>query len=285
MNKEELSHYGMGYGHSQDYTDLAIEGKETSGTEDGVEYSSRTVGVGRWEEVRIVTDSASKILGKPIGSYATLTVGRMDLLSDEDIVDASDLIARELCSVCDRLKIIPDRILAVGLGNKSLTPDTVGTKSADLIKPTLHIREEDEDTFNLLECSEISVLCPGVTAKTGIESLDVIKGVVRRILPSLVIAIDSIATRSSKRLGRTVQISDVGICPGSGIGSARESISALSLGCPVISIGIPTVIDTRALTGERNIESMLVSPREIDEITDAGARIISGAINQAFGIF
>lgn len=268
-----------------DYTDLAVERRRLDTDIPGVEYKCQRTPLGKLEEIRITSDAGRKAIGKPEGIYITLSYPRMDLLDDVESDDAADEVARVLCRICDEGGIIPERILVVGLGNKNLTPDTVGTKSAEIIKPTLHIRELDEETFESLECSEISVISPGVTARTGLEALEIIKGVTRRIMPDLVIAIDSIATRSPERLGCTVQICDTGICPGSGIGNRRNAISRETVGIPVISLGVPTVIDSRVFSGNESKHGMLVSPREIDEITRGAARIIGGAVNQAFGIF
>ena len=214
----------------------------------------------------------------------------MDLLGEDEISDATEAVSRKLCEVMDNLGAIPDRILVVGLGNRSLTPDSVGPKAAATVKPTMHIKEFDEETFDSLDCSEIAILSPGVPAESGMDSAEVIRGVCRRILPDVIIAIDSIATRSTERLGTTVQISDTGIFPGSGIGNTHSALSEDTLGVPIISVGVPTVIDSRVFAmgndGGRlpDGEAMLVSPKEIDEITDVAARIIGGAINQAFGI-
>ena len=154
----------------------------------------------------------------------------------------------------------------------------------------MHIKEFDEETFRSLDCSEIAVLTPGVTASCGIESTDVVRGVCRQINPDFIIAIDSIATRSVERLGSTVQISDTGLFPGSGVGNCRTAMNEESLGVPVISVGVPTVIDSRLFTKADDCdkkpegEALLVSPKEIDEITDVASKIIGGAVNQAFGI-
>ena len=140
--------------------------------------------------------------------------------------------------------------------------------------------------FDALECSEIAVLCPGVTAESGLEATEVVRGVCRRIMPDVVIAVDAIATRSVERLGSTVQISDTGLFPGSGVGNSRAAMTEDTLGIPIIAVGVPTVIDSRIFGNDVMLdgEAMLVAPKEIDEITTVAARIVGGAINQAFGI-
>lgn len=272
------------------YTDLAVERQRADTAVRGVEYTSSECDGGVWERVRIFSEEGARSIGRPCGNYDTLNTGRMDLLGEDEISDATEAVSRKLCEVMDNLGAIPDRILVVGLGNRSLTPDSVGPKAAAAVKPTMHIKEFDEETFDSLDCSEIAILSPGVPAESGMDSAEVIRGVCRRILPDVIIAVDSIATRSTERLGTTVQISDTGIFPGSGIGNTHSALSEDTLGVPIISVGVPTVIDSRVFAMGNDGgklpdgEAMLVSPKEIDEITDVAARIIGGAINQAFGI-
>ena len=273
--------------YAEFYTDLAIERRRADTKLDGVEYRSSECDGGIWECVRVYSEAGAKSIGRPFGRYDTLNTGRMDLLSEERIDNAVEAVCKKLCELFDRCVISPERILAVGLGNRNLTPDSIGPKAAEKIKPTMQIKEFDEDMFYALECSEIAVLTPGVFSESGLDSAEIVKGVARQILPDAIIAIDAIATRSVERLGSTVQISDTGIFPGSGIGNSRMPLNFESIGVPVISIGVPTVIDSRIFAGvsEKPVgEPMLVAPREIDEITDVAARIIGEAINQAFGI-
>lgn len=269
------------------YTDLAVERRRINAETRGVEYKSAECDGGIWECVRILSDDGARSIGRPRGRYDTLNTGRMDLLGESEIGDATEEIAKKLCETVEASSVIPERLLIVGLGNRELTPDSVGPKAAAIVKPTLHIKEFDRDMFLGLECSELAVLCPGVTAQSGIESAEVIRGVTRRIMPDAVIAIDAIATRSPERLGSTVQISDTGLFPGSGVGNSRAALNEDTLGVPVIAVGVPTVIDSRVFGGKASVfdgEPMLVAPKEIDEITTVAAQIIGGAINQAFGI-
>ena len=210
----------------------------------------------------------------------------MDDLSEDECEDASDEIARKLCEICDVDRIVPVRILVVGLGNRDLTPDSIGPRAADRVVATMQIMNYDTERFDSLECSEIAVMTPGVSAKSGLDALDWVVGISERLHPDVIFAIDALASRSPDRLGRTVQISDTGIFPGSGVGNTRAEISKRKLGIPVIAIGVPTVMDSRHFSSDGIItgEPMFVSPREIDGIVDSAAKIISGGINQAFGL-
>lgn len=279
------------------YTDLACERRRAGIEIDGVDFSREKTTVGRWERLRVSTDLGARSIGRPKGIYDTLELMRMDLMDADSVEDAADEIARELCYMLEIEGVMPERLLVVGLGNPSLTPDSLGAAAAEIVKPTLHISEGDPELFDELECSQIAVMTPGVAARTGMDSLTAIKGVCDTLKPSAVIVIDSLCARSPDRLGTTVQICNTGIRPGSGIGGKRRALNADSLGAPVIAVGVPTVVDSRMfwLDAQRGSEtiappdgvrrSMLVCPKEISEIVDAAAKIVGGGINQAFGLF
>ena len=270
-------------------SDLALERRRASTYVEGVDYKRDVCIGGVWERIKVTSEAGAKSIGRPIGLYDTLTLPRLDTIMPDDIEDAKDEIARELCRMCDLCDISPSRILVVGLGNRDLTPDAIGPSSADEVDATMHIKKEDRDLFDTLGCSEISVLCPGVTSSSGMESASVVKSVVSAVKPTVVFAIDSLASRSSERLGNTVQISNTGIIPGTGVGHSGERIDEQALGVPVIAIGVPTVISAAALSGNNfgssvGKGSFFVSPRGINKIVKNGAKIIGGGINQAFGI-
>ena len=267
-------------------SDLACERRRADTALRGVKYQKNFTVVGSWERIKITDSEGERSIGRPIGNYDTLSLERMDLMGAEDIEDASEEIAVELCRLLAELSVSPSRLLVIGLGNRDLTPDAVGPRAAELVNATMQIKEYDERTFASLDCSEIAVLSPGVSADSGIDSALLISGICDLIHPDAVIAIDSLAARSEERLGRTVQLSDTGIFPGSGIGNQRGSITKNTVGAPVIAIGVPTVIDARRFcsASEMRGEAMFVSPKEINGIVKAAAKIISGGINQAFGI-
>ncbi len=269
------------------YTDLACERGKADVNKKGIEFEKHTCPVGSWERVTITNESTAKSIGRPCGIYDTLNLSRLDLLDDDDIDDAKEEIAKKLCRICDDIAVMPARILVAGFGNEKMTADSIGPKSACRVKPTLHIRVYEEDFFDSLECSEIAVFCPDVSAHSGMDSSKIIKAICNEIMPDVIIAIDSIMTNSTSRLGTTIQISDTGLFPG-GCGNLKSPITRNVMEVPVIGIGVPTVMDIRNFSPE--IESdpsaglFYVSPREIDEITDAAAKIIGGGINQAFGL-
>lgn len=269
-------------------SDLAMERRKASTYVEGVEYKRDVCLGGVWERLKITNEAGEKNVGRPVGLYDTLTLPRMDTIMPDDIEDAKDEIARELCRMCDLSDISPERILVVGLGNKELTPDAIGPASACEVEATMHIKKEDPELFEALGCSEICVICPDVSSNSGIDSSEIVKSVAAAVKPTVVFAIDSLASRSEERLGNTIQISNTGIIPGTGVGHRGLQIDEELLGIPVISIGIPTVISTSAIKNSsqesKKNNGYFVSPKGINRIVKNGGKIIGGGINQAFGI-
>ena len=264
------------------YTDLMSERGRVGG--EGVEFKSEIGRTGVWERVRVWSDSASRALGRPCGHYHTLNTEPFDLMDSYDADLVAEEIASELLNICAICNVTPKRILVVGLGNEELTPDALGPAAARLVEPTMHLPESAPQIFDLLGCERIAVLRPGVCAQSGLESSLSIKATCNVIMPDLVIAVDALCAESAERLGCTVQISDTGVFPGSGVGNPRSEICRDTVGCHVIAIGIPTVIDAGISSSRDGVERMLVTPREINLTVKVGANIISGAINRAFGV-
>lgn len=221
------------------------------------------------------------------GTYITMEV---KALSDNIDSDNALLgrIAQELSSLLPK----EGTVLAAGLGNRSVTPDALGPLAAERVLATRYIKGELARVTGLDSLRPVAVVSPGVLGTTGIEASEVIRAVVGQIHPAAVIAVDALAARSPARLGCTVQLSSVGISPGAGVGNARPRIDESTLGVPVVSMGIPTVVDAATLAsdllGEDAPEqvtprgaSMMVTPREIDLIISRGARLLGMAINCA----
>ena len=272
-------------------SDLACERRRANLCEPGIEYAKTQGTIGVWERVTVTSEEGARQIGRPRGCYNTLNLSRIDGLDLCEIEDAKDEVARELCRLFDRVGARPDRLLVVGLGNRGLTPDSVGPKSADTVKATLHIKESDPDTFEVLDCSAVAVIKPGVTSQLGIETADIVEAVCDAVNPDAVILIDALASRSPTRLGTTIQLSTTGLFPGSGLGGPQGAITEKELGVPVFSIGVPTVINSKMFVVENGEaraegmdEGMFVSPKNINERVTKAAKIVGGAINQAFGI-
>jgi spore protease len=190
-------------------------------------------------------------------------------------------------------------VLVVGLGNRAITADAIGPAVVDELLITRHLREQEPAIFARMRCSAVSALAPGVLGQTGMEAAEVVAGAVRRSRPDAIVAIDALAARSCDRLACTVQLSDTGIAPGSGIGNDRCALTRESMGVPVIALGIPTVVDSSTLVydalaraGMEQVDERLqqilengrrfyVSPKEADIITKRTATVIARAINRA----
>lgn len=269
-------------------TDLALEQRELSpDLPEGVGSEEFDEGDAHISRITVENAAGAAALGKPEGRYITIEIPP---LSDDADMDESTVqsIKRELGA------LLPSEgtVLVAGLGNTAITPDALGPRTAGAVLATRHITGELARSAGLEDLRGVAVLAPGVLGSTGIETSEIIEGVVEKIRPSAVLAIDALASRRLARLGCTIQISDSGISPGSGVGNRRKEISSATLGLPVIAVGIPTVVDARTLaadlTGEGCAdrvsprgEQMIVTPREIDLIIGRAAALLGHAINCA----
>ncbi len=273
-------------------TDLAIERQEYTEKEtlDGVLSKTDTIDGVRVTTIEIINGQGEKLLGKPRGRYITLETDKL-YKSSEVFSATSEVLCNEL------RKMLPENgtILVAGLGNEDITPDALGPKSMNLILATRHISSEFADSLGLGELRGVAGIVPGVLGKTGIETVEIIGGIVKKIEPSCVIVVDALASRSTARLGTTVQICDTGVAPGSGVGNRRKGISSETLGVPVIAIGVPTVVDALTMAADvfekagvdlpdmdfSEHRQMMVTPKEIDSLIDKAARLIAMGINTA----
>ena len=201
------------------------------------------------ERVKITNEEGEKAIGKPKGIYTTIDIKNLKIAQEEEINKASEVLAKELGDIISMHIDKQGEILVVGLGNESVTPDALGPKTINEIEVTRHFinympQYVKEGT------RMVSAISPGVLGTTGIETVEILKGVVQNINPKLVIVIDALASRSIERISSTIQISDTGIVPGAGVGNTRKEISQETLGVPVIAIGIPTVVELATLVSE-----------------------------------
>lgn len=237
-------------------TDLALETREKF-KEDNVEIKGVRVEeeYRREKEIKITTmvietENGAKAMGKPKGTYITLEAANMDS-QDEDYHRE---ISIELARIIKRL--LPEgrntfSVLVAGLGNREVTPDALGPRVVDNMMITRHVLKEfGKYAFGEQEVNSISGIVPGVMAQTGMESQEIIRGVIEQTKPDVMIAIDALAARSTRRLSRTIQITDTGINPGSGVGNHRHGLSKDTVGIPVIAIGVPTVVDAATIVSD-----------------------------------
>lgn len=304
-------------------TDLAVEMrdayKKAQQTDvPGVTSEEEEIDDVKITRVKIETEVGASHIGKPVGNYITLDAPKIKQNDAETNEKIYKVLAKEIRRLVGT--DISKSVLVVGLGNQNVTPDALGPKVVQDVEVTRHILEYAPDILNR-PVRSVSAISPGVLGTTGMETSEVIRGVIDKIKPDFVIAIDALASRKLERISTTIQIADTGINPGSGIGNKRMAMSKETLGVPVIAIGVPTVVDAATMAND-TIELMLenmdkttsqdinsydrikpmeqdekyglikevlqpyvgdlvVTPKEIDEIIDSVSDVVSQGINYA----
>lgn len=200
-------------------------------------------------KVKVINEEGAKSIGKPIGNYITIDLKGLKTFDDEQIQKAAEILSLELRGLIDIHVQKEDPILICGLGNQYVTPDSLGPKVINEVDVTRHILKFMPQYLEPGTRS-VSAISPGVLGTTGIETLEILKGIVDNIHPKLLIVIDALASRSIERISSTVQLADTGIVPGAGVGNTRKDISKDSLGIPVIALGIPTVVETAVVVND-----------------------------------
>jgi spore protease len=304
-------------------TDLAVEAKEiyqaeSKGNIQGVEvieHNDGDIGVTR---VNITNEVGERNMGKPMGAYITIDMPSFTHYDAETMDEVSKVMAKSLSEL---IKVDENMTaLVVGLGNWNVTPDALGPKVVSKLMITRHLKELVPDSIDE-GIRPVCAMAPGVLGLTGIETGEIVRGVVEKIKPNLIICIDALASRKMERVNRTVQIGNTGISPGSGVGNKRMEISEKTLGVPVIAIGVPTVVDAATMAndtidlvldemirhaekggqfydmlksidkGEKSrmiqellnpyVGNLVVTPKEVDLVIDSVSKIIANGINIA----
>lgn len=273
-------------------TDLAMEqiAPLKNQLPDGVTQEEYVLGNLTVNIVEIASDTGAEQIGKPRGRYITAMTppfcGSQEVAEEE-----IEAIAKEITALLPQDGLI----LVVGLGNNDITPDAIGPRSVHQVLATRHFCGEAARQAGLGDLRAAAAIAPGVLGQTGIETSEIIRSIVDDIKPAAVIVVDALAARDVSRLGSTIQIADSGISPGSGVQNSRRELSKSTLGVPVISIGVPTVVDAATLVsdllegsdlGEEQqllggSQSMMVTPREIDVLIGHACKTLSLAINKA----
>lgn len=286
------------------YTDLACEIRELSPDLEGISEQTEEKGEIHIRRVGVITEAASRKIGKAIGNYVSLDAERLIQRPKELFSAMEQAIADEIRTLL-RFNVEHSCIMVVGLGNRSVTPDSLGPRTVERVMITRHIKRFVPDLMDF-DTPAVCAFAPGVLGITGIETTDFIKGVANKVKPDCVIAVDSLASRRAARISTTVQISDAGISPGSGVGNRRTDISRETIGVRVISIGVPLVVRASTIIRdfasilsdntdggkeslasaaeklrERDLEDMIVTPKDIDTIADDMSKIVAGGINRA----
>lgn len=280
-------------------TDLALEAHEINaqaGREDGIRTEEETIDGFSITTVHVGEGEGERLAKKKAGSYINVDVGKSWLLASEGFAALVALLAGQL------RKLFPadfsGTALVVGLGNYDITADSIGPKAVEKVVVTRHLRTLNPQLYESAGFGDLCAFAPGVLGQTGMESAEIVRSIVEAVRPSLIVAIDALASRRLARLATTVQLCDTGIYPGAGVSNRRSELSAETLGVPVISIGVPTVVDAATLAydllGENADEKtaaallagdgkdMFITLKESDVITKQTARLLGFAINRAF---
>ena len=273
-------------------TDLAMERAQDSGNMGGVCMRNAQAGPFSICEIEIQSAEAAERLQKPAGRYITLETPPIHGLSAQE----RQTLAREIAERLAPLLPPFGDVLTVGLGNRHITSDALGSRVAEGVLVTRHLKDTLPDSLRG-RLRGVSALCPGVLGVTGMETADMVRGAVEQTRPSAVIAIDALSARACGRIGTAIQITDTGILPGSGVGNHRAGLTRDTLGVPVVAIGVPTVVYSAvivrdalaALRAERPEElarqltdqDMVVTPREIDQMVGELGQVLSMGINLA----
>lgn len=261
-------------------TDLALETRERF-VSDHVEIPGVSVEETYDEEreirttrVVVETENGAKMMGKPVGTYLTIEAPNMAVPDEDYHREISKKLAEDI------KELVPERkeevsVLVVGLGNREVTPDALGPYVADHLHVTRHIvKEYGKYAMGKDQVYLVSAVVPGVTGQTGMETLEIVKGIVEETEPDFVVAIDALAARNSKRLNRTIQITDTGICPGSGVGNHRLALNRETLGVKVIGIGVPTVVDAVTIVND-TMENFIVALESSELLKSVGETLRS----------
>lgn len=304
-------------------TDLAVEMRDAYKKAKmvdapGVTSEEEVIDDVKVTRVKIETEEGAGYLNKPIGNYITLDAPQIKQNDPDTNEKVYKVLAKELRNLTGN--DINRSVLVVGLGNQNVTPDALGPKVVEDIEVTRHILEYAPDILTR-PVRSVSAISPGVLGTTGMETGEVIRGVIDKIKPDFVIAIDALASRRLERISTTIQVADTGINPGSGIGNKRMALSQETLGVPVIAIGVPTVVEAATMANDtielmlENIDKttsqntndydrikpmeqdekydlikevltpyvgdLVVTPKEIDEIITSVADVVSQGINYA----
>ena len=301
-------------------TDLAVEAKEyieqqNKSEINGVEYLEKVDDDVKVATVKVLSDEGAKTLGRPKGTYVTIDIPSYAHYDSDTMDSLSRAMAKELSQL---VRLNEDETaLVVGLGNRMVTPDALGPKVVSKLMVTRHLKELVPESIDE-DIRPVCAMAPGVLGTTGIETVEIIKGVVEKIKPKLLICIDALASRKLDRVNSTIQIGTSGISPGAGIGNHRLAISEEVLGIPVIAIGVPTVVHATTLAHDTiemvlddlsnkstegsnfhkvitelnedkddlikeiltpRLGDLVVTPKEVDLIIESLSKIIANAIN------
>lgn len=263
-------------------TDLAVEAHELSKSElketDGIKVNKKNYGNITRTVVDITNENGARTLNKLQGRYITIEAPDLKYSLD-DYETVCKMLAREIRELCDESR----KTLVVGLGNRDITPDALGTAAVDELIVTTHIKKHMPEALND-NYGNVCAIAPGVMGTTGIETVEIIKGITDNVKPDVIIAIDALAGADINRVCSTIQVTDTGISPGAGVGNNRKGLNFDTLGVKVIAVGVPTVIAAELISGKElteEFEPLMVTTKDIDLVIERMSKTVANGINMA----
>jgi spore protease len=251
-------------------TDLAIEAREMIKEVDS-ELKGIEVNISNIEDidmvitkVEVLNEEGANKIRKPIGNYITIECEAIKNNATDNKKDIVTAVSNELRKLIDSKD---KTILVVGLGNQEVTPDSLGPKVIGKLLVTRHLFQQFEDVPNDDYLQKVSAITPGVMGQTGMETLEIIKGIVNTVKPDIVVAVDALASRKTSRVNSTIQIADTGVHPGSGVGNRRKGLNKETLGVPVIAVGVPTVVDAATIVND-TMEELIIQIKKAANKSD-----------------
>jgi len=274
------------------HIDLAVEARDSlmgdrPQTYPGIESKEYTRGNIKITHINITSPEGEKAIGKEMGTYITISLPDRWQQGEDTVVEAARAVADELSPMMPKT----GPVLAIGLGNQMITPDALGPVAMRNVIVTRHLLREMPKEFSGYR--PVCALAPGVLGITGIETAEIVKGVVQRVRPEAIVAVDALCALNTSRLCNTIQLSDTGITPGGGAFNSRAALNKKALGIPVIALGVPTVVTVASLAQgllqkhgytmpePLEGEDLLVTPKEIDSLMEKSAKVMGYAINMA----
>ena len=316
MSKDNVNKFNFRTDLADERTDIFKKNNNISKDIEGIETNIKEEGNIKITEVKVTNENGADSIGKPIGNYITIDIKKLKVATDEEIENYGNVLSNELKKLIDKHTTKQDEILVVGLGNIYVTPDSLGPKVINEIDVTRHILKYMPEVLEE-GTRAVSAISPGVLGTTGMETLEIVNGIVNNVKPKLVIVIDALASRSIDRISSSIQLADTGIVPGAGVGNTRKELSQDTLNIPVIAIGIPTVVESAVLLSDcldlfieklqneaksndylnklkeqdnyetikealiPNDYNMIVTPKEIDDLIENMKDVIARGINYA----
>lgn len=274
-------------------TDMARELYEANPQLEGVGEETERIEDIEISRIRIESEEAAKKLGKPVGRYVTIELPEENAFTADTQARAIDCLAKELSALMETLPA-EGEVLVLGLGNRFVTPDSLGPRTVDKVFVTRHIKTHVPEAAPP-GMRAISAIAPGVLGTTGAETVEIVSGLVDKLRPAALLCIDALASRRTQRISASIQINDTGVQPGAGVHNRRAGLTVDSMGLPVFAIGVPTVVDAMTIVWEalhrdgepedddvsEALGGLIVTPKDIDAIIERASRRLAEGVNRA----